>query len=69
MRSSALPVAMLLWVLGNQIHCGCCNSKKRLGVLTYIGQMLGRQLERADRSEPKGTCGLHGDSRIVFPIS
>lgn len=39
---------------------GCCNPKKRLGVLTYMGQMSGRRLGRAGRSEPEGSRGLHG---------
>lgn len=35
-----------------------CSFRKRPEALTYIGQMLGRQLERVGRSEPKGTQGL-----------
>lgn len=36
----------------------CCSFRKRLEALTYIGQMLGRQLERVGRSDPEGTQGL-----------
>lgn len=61
---------MLLWGVGQSDKLqAVAIPKKRLGVLTYIGQMLGRQLWRADRSEPEGTHGLQGSSRIMFPIS
>lgn len=41
----------------------------RLAVPTHVGQMLGRQLGRADRSEPKGAHGLPREQQIYVSIS
>lgn len=42
---------------------------ERLGVPVHADQMLGRQLGRADRSEPKGARGLPREQQNYVSIS